>query len=174
MAEEMPEGVAEQVTAWVGLGANLGEPAQQIEQALQQLDALPSTRLLCRSSLYRSAPMGPSDQPDYLNAVAGLNTTLSPDQLLSALLDTEQALGRRRAGRRWGPRVIDLDLLAYGDEQRESEFLRLPHPGIAQRAFVLQPWQELAPDFQVPGQGTVAELHAALESQDVEIVSESP
>jgi 2-amino-4-hydroxy-6-hydroxymethyldihydropteridine diphosphokinase len=109
--------------------------------------------------------MGPIEQPDYCNAVAGLLTELDARALHSALRGIEQQMGREPAAERWGPRVIDLDLLAYGEERRAEPELTLPHPGVAERHFVLQPWREIAPDFLVPGVGRVAALAARLPTE---------
>lgn len=116
------------------------------------------------SSLYRSAPMGPRDQPDFVNAVAAVLTQLTPEDLLQHLVRIENEHGRRREGEKWGPRTLDLDLLVYGGQQAETASLTLPHPGIAERNFVLLPLSEVAPFLQVPGMGNVANLTAALSS----------
>lgn len=137
--------------AWVGLGGNLGDPARQVGAALDALAALPKTRLEARSRLYGSRPMGPPDQPDYVNAVARLRTALAPHALLDALQAIEQRAGRQRGATRWGPRTLDLDLLLYGDACRADERLTLPHPGIAERPFVLVPLAELDPGLSIPG-----------------------
>lgn len=144
--------------AYVGLGSNLDEPVVQVRRALVALEALPQTRLVARSSLYRSPPMGPPDQPDYVNAVAALLTALPAAELLAALQAIEAAQGRRRDGPRWGPRTLDLDLLLYGDLALNSETLVLPHPGLAERPFVLVPLLEVAPGLRVPGGSPVAQL----------------
>lgn len=157
--------------AWIGLGANLGEPRRMVERALAALDELPESRRVAASSLYATPPMGPPDQPDYINAVAAVDTQLAPQTLLEELLALETRLGRRRdpaAGERWGPRVIDLDLLCYGARFRDDGFLTLPHPGIGERAFVLVPWAEIAPQAEIPGQGRVAELLEGMETDGVE------
>lgn len=161
------------VDAWVGLGANLEEPVGTVTRALEALDALPAMRVRCRSSLYRTPPMGPPGQADYVNAVAGLETTLPPEALLTALLELEARLGRRRDGERWGPRVIDLDLLCYGEHRRDSDVLRLPHPGIAERAFVLVPLAELAPELRIPGLGRVGQLLSAVDTRDIEVIEQA-
>lgn len=141
--------------AFVGLGSNLDNPQRQINVAIAALDELPSTRLSRHSSLYRSVPWGLIDQPDFLNAVAELETDLDAASLLANLLELELRLGRRRDGPRWGPRRIDLDLLAYGDETSLSAGLQLPHPRIGERAFVLMPLAELAPDLELVGIGVI-------------------
>ncbi len=150
--------------AYVGLGANLADPADQVRDALHRLDGIPQTRLLLRSGLYRNPPVGPADQPDYVNAVAGLLTRLTPADLLSELLGIEQRMGRRRQPvGRWGPRVIDLDLLLYGDRIIDTRNLSVPHPGISERNFVLFPLLDIAPELAIPGQGKVATMAGGLD-----------
>ncbi len=147
---------AEQV--YIGLGSNLEDPRAQISRALRGLEQLEGGRLLATSSLYRSPPMGPQDQPDYLNAVAEIATTLAPLKLLEQLQLIEERQGRLR-NRRWGERTIDLDLLLYGRRSVDHPHLQIPHPGIGERSFVLVPLQELAgSELVVPGQGRVGEL----------------
>ncbi|MEW6444937.1 MAG: 2-amino-4-hydroxy-6-hydroxymethyldihydropteridine diphosphokinase [Pseudomonadota bacterium] len=146
--------------AWIGLGANLGDPVAQVRRAISALGQAPRTRLLRTSSLYRSPPMGPSDQPEYVNAVAEIETALDPDALLDALQGIENAFGRVRL-RRWGERVIDLDILVYDRLQLRHERLILPHPGIAERAFVLRPLAELAPDLDIPGLPSLSAMLSA-------------
>lgn len=148
--------------AYVGLGSNLRDPASQVRAAFDALGALPQTTLVCRSSLYGSKPMGEIAQPDFSNAVAGLLTGLSAVDLLAAMRGVEQRFGREPNRTRWGPRVLDLDLLSYGEQRSADPAMLLPHPGIAERAFVLFPWREFAPDVLVPGLGRVAELAARL------------
>lgn len=145
------------VQAFVGLGSNLENPVEQVERALAELDRISRSRLLSASSLYRSAPMGPSDQPDYINAVALVETGLTALELLTALQQIENQ-HRRERGRRWGPRSLDLDLLLYGDEKISHPELTVPHPGIADRDFVLLPLAELSPDLLVPGLARVRDL----------------
>ncbi len=149
--------MSEQVIAYVGLGSNLDNPRQQLHRAFQALDGIEGSRVLARSALYRSPPLGPSDQPDYLNAVAGVETRLAPTAFLAALQRIETAQGRVRK-QRWGPRTLDLDLLVYGDRVVDSPALTVPHPGIAARAFVLYPLAEIAPGLVVPGLGPLSEL----------------
>ncbi|MCK5639384.1 MAG: 2-amino-4-hydroxy-6-hydroxymethyldihydropteridine diphosphokinase [Gammaproteobacteria bacterium] len=146
------------VCAYVGLGSNLQSPQQQLEQALDALARIPGTRLLQASSLYRSAPMGPQDQPDYLNAVAALETTLTPHELLDQLQSIETAQGRVRGATRWGARTLDLDLLLYGNETINNERLVVPHPGMKERSFVLYPLYEIAPGLLLPSGETLASL----------------
>ncbi len=137
--------------AYIGLGSNLEAPAEQIKTALIDLQSLPATQLLKTSSLYASPPMGPQDQPDYINAVALLDTTLPAHDLLDALQAIEQQHGRQRK-RHWGERTLDLDILLYGQQMIEDERLRVPHPGLTQRAFVVYPLLEIAGDIMIPGQ----------------------
>jgi 2-amino-4-hydroxy-6-hydroxymethyldihydropteridine diphosphokinase len=150
--------------ACIGLGSNLDDPVRQVGSALDELAGLPLSRLLRRSSLYRSPPMGPTDQPDYVNAAALIETALEPLELLDVLQAIEAAHGRRRE-LRWGPRTLDLDLLVYGDLRLDHPRLTLPHPGIAGRAFVLVPLAEIAPDLELPGTGSVAAAAAAVARQ---------
>jgi len=152
------------VTAYIGLGGNLGDPADRLRAAAQDLAAIPQTQLKHVSSLYRSPPLGPPDQPHYVNAVAALETALPPDALLDALQALEVRHGRVRDGQRWGPRTLDLDLLLYGDAQLATPRLTVPHPGLPRRAFVLYPLAEIAPDLQVPGWGGVQALLAQWEA----------
>lgn len=154
----MSGGAHAPVRAWVGIGANLEDPRQQVETALCELAALPSTRLVRASSRYRTPPMGPPDQPDYVNAVAELETALAPLALLDELQRIELAHRRQRGAERWGPRTLDLDLLLYGDERLDLPRLIVPHPGIADRAFVLVPLAEIAPDLSIPGLGPIRRL----------------
>ena len=144
---------------YIALGSNLDDPLVQVRQAIVELDRLPKSRLLAVSGLYRSAPMGPADQPDYINAVASLETALSPHALLDALQAIEQAHGRVRTAQRWGPRSLDLDVLIYDEQMIDDQRLTIPHPGMAGRAFVLFPLQELVGDrFVIPGQGALPDL----------------
>lgn len=135
---------------WLAIGSNLAKPLEQIDAALMALSALPSTRLLACASYYRSRPMGPQDQPDYLNTVARLETCLSPESLLDQTQAIEQHQGRVRKADRWGPRTLDLDILLYGDLQMATERLTIPHYGMKKREFVLYPLAELAPDLVFP------------------------
>ena len=154
------------ITAYIGLGSNLDHPREQVLRALDELDCIPESWLGASSSLYASPPMGPRDQPDYVNAVAQLHTGLSPLELLDALQSIEQEHNRVR-GERWGARTLDLDLLLYGDEIIDQDRLVVPHPGIAQREFVLQPLAEIAPDLQLPGLGMLQTLLKACPQQAV-------
>jgi 2-amino-4-hydroxy-6-hydroxymethyldihydropteridine diphosphokinase len=156
------------VPAYVALGSNLDNPRIQVGRAIGALGTLPATRCVLRSSLYRSPPFGPVDQPEFVNAVAGLLTELEPASMLAALQDLEARLGRARPVVRWGPRRIDLDLLVHGATRLDTDRLRLPHPGIAERAFVLVPLAEIAPDLEVPGVGRVRALLARVNTAGVE------
>lgn len=144
------------VAAFIGLGSNLGEPERQIRRALLELDGLEGSRLAGHSSLYGSSPVGPPGQPDYVNAVARLDTSLEPHALLEALHAIERSHGRVR-GERWGARTLDLDLLVYGDRQINTAVLQVPHPQLHLRAFVLVPLYDLAPDLELPGLGPLAD-----------------
>ena len=144
--------------AYIGLGSNLDSPGRQIEAAFDLLEEIPDSRLIERSSLYRSAPYGGVEQPDFVNAVAALLTKLSAVELLAHLQQIERVRGRERGGLRWGPRVLDLDLLVYSNEVIEDPDLRVPHPGIAERNFVLLPMREFAPDLVIPGLGRVGKI----------------
>jgi 2-amino-4-hydroxy-6-hydroxymethyldihydropteridine diphosphokinase len=158
--------------AYIGLGSNLQDPREQIRRACAALAALSSTRLVCVSPLYRSKPLGPVPQPDFVNAVAGVLTRLDPRALLGELLALERALGRPAQRERWGPRVIDLDLLVHGRQRREEPDLTLPHAGIVERNFVLYPLADLAPELDVPGLGRVAELRGRLAPEGLERLGE--
>ncbi|MBG7602762.1 MAG: 2-amino-4-hydroxy-6-hydroxymethyldihydropteridine diphosphokinase [Gammaproteobacteria bacterium] len=153
-------------TAYIGLGSNLGHPRQHIKDALAELGALDQTTLLTASSLYCSPPMGPADQPDYINAVAQIATTLQPQQLLEALQGIEQAHHRKRK-RHWGERTLDLDLLLYDDLEMLTPQLQIPHPGIIQRAFVLLPLLEIAPQIVIPGKGAALGYLSNLKDQEI-------
>ncbi|WP_115719736.1 2-amino-4-hydroxy-6-hydroxymethyldihydropteridine diphosphokinase [Gallaecimonas mangrovi] len=143
--------------AYIGLGANLTSPARQLWQALHHLAALPETRLLASSSFYRSAPMGPQDQPDYVNAVALIDTALAPLALLDALQAIENQQGRIRT-RHWGERTLDLDLLLYGQITLDLPRLKVPHYGLKDRNFVIQPLFELSPELVLPDGKALVDL----------------
>lgn len=158
--------------AYVGLGSNLSDPATQVRKALAALPHLPDTRLVARSRLWTSPPLGPAGQPDYVNAAAGLLTRLEPRQLLDALRSVERAMGRAVPAQRWGPRIIDLDLLVYGRLEIEEPGLVLPHPGVHQRDFVLYPLAEFAPSLWVPGRGRVAPLARQVGNRGLAVLDE--
>jgi 2-amino-4-hydroxy-6-hydroxymethyldihydropteridine diphosphokinase len=149
------------VTAWipayVGIGSNLGDSRARVEAAFGALGAIPETRLVARSRLYLTRPFGPVQQGDFVNAAAGLLTMLPAMTLLAALRQIEAGQGRVRA-QKWGPRTLDLDLLVYGDRRIAEAELIVPHPGIAERGFVLAPLHDIAPALDVPGAGRVEEL----------------
>ena len=145
---------------YIGLGSNLAEPVAQIKAARQAIKQLDAVQELVFSSLYRSSPMGPQDQPDYVNAVMGITTSLSAITLLRRLQAIEHKQGRVRKGERWGARTLDLDILLYADQQIKTPDLTVPHIGISERSFVLYPLQEIAPDIDIPGCGNITELIA--------------
>ncbi|WP_188794287.1 2-amino-4-hydroxy-6-hydroxymethyldihydropteridine diphosphokinase [Dyella nitratireducens] len=151
--------------AYVALGSNLGDSKQHLLDAIEALAVLPDTSLIARSRIYRTPPWGKLDQPDFLNAVVAIETSREPHDLLDALLNIERAAGRERNGERWGPRTLDLDLLYVAGKAVNSERLTLPHPHIANRAFVLLPLHDVAPELDVPGQGKVADLLRAVDTQ---------
>ena len=157
------------VVATVGLGANLNDPAAQVEYALAELDRLPGTRLLARSSLFASEPVGYVDQPDFINAVAQVETSLAPHALLAALLDIEHRHGRERSFRN-APRTLDLDLLLYGNAHFHEEGLTLPHPRMHERGFVLLPLLEIAPATVIPGRGRAADWLTGCADQNVTVL----
>lgn len=146
---------------YIGLGSNLAEPRRQLEAALAALDRLPHCRLVAVSSLYASDPLGPPDQPRYVNAAAALDCELAPLELLDALQAIEREQGRERKAERWGPRTLDLDVLLYGDLQLDEERLTVPHYHMHARAFVLYPLAEIAPDLRLPDGRPLQELLAA-------------
>jgi 2-amino-4-hydroxy-6-hydroxymethyldihydropteridine diphosphokinase len=152
--------------AYVGLGSNLEDPVHQVRLGFEELARLPGTRVLKHSSLYRTAPVGKADQPDFVNAVAALETELAPSDLLSHLLAVEARHGRVRAERN-GPRTLDLDLLLYGDQIVRTAHLEVPHPRMHERAFVLLPLAELSADSVIPGRGPVSNLLASVADQRV-------
>jgi 2-amino-4-hydroxy-6-hydroxymethyldihydropteridine diphosphokinase len=154
--------------AYVGLGGNVGDSEAMIARAEGELARLPHTRLVGVSPRYRSRAFGPVPQGDFVNAVAALLTRLGPRDLLAHLRSIEIALGRQPAQVRWGPREIDLDLLIFGDVCSEESALRLPHPGIPERDFVLYPLRDIAACLHVPGLGTVGELAARVADRGIE------
>jgi len=153
--------------AYVGVGSNLDGPEAQVRRALQALGRLPGTLLVVSSPMYRTQPFGEVLQPAFVNAVAGLLIQSSPDDFLGALRALERELGREAPRERWGPRLIDLDLLVVGRETRATATLTLPHPGIAERDFVLYPLADIAPDLDVPGAGRVAELRSRVANRGI-------
>jgi len=156
------------VRAFVGLGSNLGESVDTLEEAIRLLDMLPQTSIRAQSQFYRTPAWGRTDQPDFINAVVELQTRMVPRVLLEKLLDIEQHFGRvRRDDDRWGPRELDLDLLVYGLESLDQPGLHVPHPRLAERAFVLVPLAEIAPALEIPGLGRVSDLLAAVASDGI-------
>jgi 2-amino-4-hydroxy-6-hydroxymethyldihydropteridine diphosphokinase len=143
--------------AYVAIGSNLDSPRERVLEACERIRELPATRLESLSHLYRTRPMGPPKQPDYVNAAAGLLTEITARELLEALLGIEQRMGRERC-ERWGPRVIDLDLLWMVGPALEEPGLTLPHPGVSMRNFVLYPLSDIAPTLDIPGHGRVLDL----------------
>jgi 2-amino-4-hydroxy-6-hydroxymethyldihydropteridine diphosphokinase len=154
------------VPAYIGVGSNLGDSRQRVLAAFGALDGLPHTRLLARSRLYRTRPFGPVPQGDFINAAAKLETRLTARELLDGIRRIESQAGRIR-DERWGPRTLDLDLLLYGNERIDSPELTVPHPGIAERGFVLAPLTDLAPELHVPGAGQVQALLKALPADGI-------
>lgn len=143
--------------AYIALGSNLNTPVEQLNSALQAISTLPNTQLKTVSSFYQSKPLGPQDQPDYVNAVAQIDTALAPLALLDELQRIENEQGRVRL-RRWGERTLDLDILLYGDEVIQNERLTVPHYDMQNREFVIVPLFEIAPDLVLPNQKSLAEL----------------
>lgn len=156
--------------AYVGLGSNLGDPARQVQRALGALTKIRNTSVTRHSRCYRTAPWGVTDQPSFVNAVAELETTLAPRELLDALLAIERDQGRCRDGAQWGPRTLDLDLLTCADQQLTEPGLIVPHPRIAARAFVLVPLAELDALLLIPGAGLVRDLLARVDASDCVLI----
>lgn len=157
--------------AFIGLGGNLGDARQTLEAAIARLADHPDLVLVGRSAFYRTAPWGVLNQPDFVNAAVSVDTALAPHALLDLLLETERAFGRVRDGERWGPRTLDLDLLLHGAASIHDERLDIPHPRMAQRAFVLLPLADLDPALDIPGQGRVASLLEKLDTHGCERLS---
>ena len=155
--------------AYVAIGSNLDTPAERVREAFERLSAVPTVRSLQRSRLYRSLPMGPQDQPQFVNAVAGFMTHLGARELLGELLAIEQAMGRCRTIR-WGPRVIDLDLLWLVDAAIDEPGLTVPHPGVSMRNFVLYPLADISPALMIPGLGIVQCLLRGVDSHGISIL----
>ena len=156
--------------AFVGIGSNLADPRKQVEEALQELDRLPHTRVVRRSSLYRTAPVGHLDQPDFINAVAQLETGIAADRLLAELQNIESHHGRLRSFAN-APRTLDLDLLVFGNLEMQTENLTLPHPRMHERTFVLKPLIEISADFEIPGKGIARNFLQGVEGQAVEKIA---
>ncbi|TKT76871.1 2-amino-4-hydroxy-6-hydroxymethyldihydropteridine diphosphokinase [Aquamicrobium sp. LC103] len=161
-----------ETSAFLGLGGNIGDPATAMAAALSAIDKSPDARVARVSPLYRTPPWGKTDQPDFLNAVAELRTTLSARELLELCLDTERVLKRVR-NERWGPRVIDMDILVFGKEIIDEPGLQIPHPRMLDRAFVLAPLADVAPDLEIEGR-TVSEHLAALDLAGITRIDGDP
>ena len=156
------------VVVWIGLGSNMGQAADQVEQAIAALTDAPGLELTARSSLYRTAPVGNVDQPDFINAVVRASCRIGCYVLLEALQEIENRFGRTRDGERFGPRSLDLDLLMYADQTVSSPQLELPHPRMHERLFVLEPLTEIEGDITVPGRGRLSVLRQACLDQRVQ------
>lgn len=159
------------VEAALALGGNLDDPVAAFAAALKGLSRRPGNIVLRQSSVYRTAPWGKLDQPDFLNMAVLIETALSPDELLALCLEIERERGRERL-ERWGPRTLDIDILSYGEEAIDRPGLQVPHPRIAERAFVLTPLNEIAPHLTI-GTTSVAALHAALAGDTVRLDDEA-
>ncbi len=155
-------------TVYIGIGANLQNPIKQLKQALDTLNTHPELKIIKTSSFYRSVPMGPQDQPDFINAVCQLETQLSPLALLDCLQTIEKQQGRVRKAERWGPRVLDLDILMYNQEEIHQERLIIPHYGLRERNFVILPLDEIAPNLQLPDGTLITSLAENIEKQGIE------
>jgi 2-amino-4-hydroxy-6-hydroxymethyldihydropteridine diphosphokinase len=160
------------VDAYIGLGSNLDNPEAQLHKAVSSLQQLPDTILVCISSFYQTRPVGPGDQPDYINAVALLSTGLTARQLLEHMQAIENCHGRIRNSH-WGPRTLDLDLLLYDSDIINEDDLTVPHPEMHKRGFVLFPLYEIAPEISIPGHGPVTDLLQSINAGDVEKLTES-
>ena len=156
------------VVVWIGLGSNMGQAADQVEQAIAALTDAPGLELTARSSLYRTAPVGNVDQPDFINAVVRASCRIGCYVLLESLQEIEKRFGRTRDGERFGPRSLDLDLLMYADQTVSSPQLELPHPRMHERLFVLEPLTEIEGDITVPGRGRLSVLRQACLDQRVQ------
>jgi len=153
--------------AWLGLGSNLGEPVAQVRDAITRLASVDGLEVVEVSGLYRTPPWGDEDQADFINAVVRIETLLAPLPLLTLLQTIENEMGRQRTDRRWGPRLIDIDLLLYGSQQFHSENLEIPHPRMHERAFVLLPICELDKTINIPGHGKAEQLLKRLDCSGI-------
>ena len=159
--------------AFVGIGGNVGDVETTLAEALWALDSIPQTSIRAQSRMYRTPPWGNTDQPPFTNAVVELQTRLTARVLLDLLLDIEVRFGRDRAeGEKWGPRELDLDLLVFGDEQLDEPGMHIPHPHLHERAFVLVPLAEIAPQLDIKGVGRVADLVEAVDTRGIELIEE--
>ncbi|WP_455222342.1 2-amino-4-hydroxy-6-hydroxymethyldihydropteridine diphosphokinase [Kaarinaea lacus] len=159
---------------FIGLGSNLNDPIQQLTQACTEIGSIEHVTLCKISSLYRNPPMGPQDQPDYINAVVEIDTSLSPEELLNELQAIEKKHGRVPGRVRWSARPLDLDILLYGEKVINNERLTIPHLGLYERAFVLYPLIEIAPDLEVPGHGALRELIHNVDGSNLEKIDAIP
>jgi 2-amino-4-hydroxy-6-hydroxymethyldihydropteridine diphosphokinase len=155
--------------AYVAIGSNLEHPRERVLEAMERMAALGAAHALLRSQLYLSRPMGPQDQPDFINAAVGLLTQHSPQEMLAGLLDIERSMGRNRR-ERWGPRVIDLDLVWMVDAAVDEPGLTVPHPGVSIRNFVLYPLADIAPTMKIPGMGTVLDLKRSVGGDGISVL----
>jgi len=153
--------------AFIGIGSNMHNPKQQLQRAVQALHGLAGCELVRESSVYESAPFGPVSQANFMNAVVELRTSLPADELLLRLHEIERAQGRVADAERWGPRPIDLDILLYGEQRIDLPHLQVPHPGIAERNFVLLPLREIAPNIEIPGLGRITDLKIDLQHPSI-------
>ena len=157
--------------SYIGIGSNQSQPIAQAKQAIAALNKIKGTTVLACSSLYSSVPMGPQDQPDYVNAVAKLKTSLTAYELLAALQEIEQNQGRVRKENRWGPRTLDLDIILYSDHVINSEHLTIPHYGMKEREFVLYPLYEIAPQLQLPDGTFLSEALSGCDKNGLSIIT---
>ena len=155
------------VTAYIGLGSNLSDPRIQVSNAAKEIGKISASHVIAFSSLYLSKPMGPQDQDDYINAVIAIETSLSALELLDALQAIENLAGRVRKDNRWGARILDCDILLYGNEFIENERLTVPHYGMKLREFVLLPLAEIAPSLQLPDSSLISELASEINSNGI-------
>jgi len=153
---------------YLGLGANLNAPRTQIRNAITALQGLPEIELVCVSHDYASKPMGPQDQPDYVNAVACIKTALQPEQLLDLTQAVERDHGRVRKEERWGPRTLDIDILLFGDQVIDTSRLTVPHYGLVEREFVVYPLLEIAPSLVLPNNQSLADITKTLPLNDLQ------
>lgn len=167
----MPPVQPNAVIAFIGLGSNLGDPVTQVSSARESIKQTDGVWELAFSSLYKSRPMGPSNQADYVNAVMAINTTQTAFELLRDMQEIENRKGRVRTGERWGPRTLDLDLLLFGQEIIETAELTVPHYGLSDRAFVLYPLAEISPDLEIPAQGPLKDLLKSCPRDSLQIIA---
>ncbi|NRF29300.1 2-amino-4-hydroxy-6-hydroxymethyldihydropteridine diphosphokinase [Vibrio coralliilyticus] len=157
------------ITVFIAVGSNLADPVTQANDAIEALKQLPKSQFKQSSNLYSSTPMGPQDQPDYINAVVEITTELTPLELLDCTQAIEQAQGRVRKDERWGPRTLDLDIVLYGNEVMDSERLTVPHYGMKEREFVLYPLAEIAPNLTLPCGTRLEDLLKVVEQNGLRI-----